>query len=303
MYRAQQLEVVTEMLRAMEDRQITMLETQNIINAALSFGMSLVFMTALGALVRSFVIEALEEPEEEKVLPVIGAILPQTEREKPEFGLWDCYLDPRNAYAEARSLRQHGWQVRVTERLTQQGRKYCVWVRKGLPERLPQAVPLASAAEIFFRAKSYFGTTTNPEEGGYILPDGAMLDFSGKRFGGTPGKRMLDHRDIASAWPEDLSPGGFEAMKQVMNWGAVRFSTFADTVIVNLVHPPTEAQKRRINLVLSYYPDSVLVVEVDDTELTQIDYRDFTYPFTSWEDFVEGTATAIPMATARREQW
>jgi len=66
------------MVRAMEDRQITALETQNIINAALSFGMSLVFMTALGALVRSFVIEALEEPEEEKMLPVIGAILPQT---------------------------------------------------------------------------------------------------------------------------------------------------------------------------------------------------------------------------------
>jgi len=144
-YQPQQLEVITEMLRAMEDRQITMLETQNIINAALSFGMSLVFMTALGALVRSFVIEALEEPEEEKVLPVIGAILPQTEKEKPKFGLWDCYLDPRNAYAEARSLRQHGWQVRVTERLTPQGRKYCVWVRKGLPERLPQAVPLVGA--------------------------------------------------------------------------------------------------------------------------------------------------------------
>ena len=299
MYRVQQLEVVTEMLRAMEDRQITALETQNIINAALSFGMSLVFMTALGALVRSFVIEALEEPEEEKVLPVIEAILPQTEREKPEFGLWDCYLDPRNAYAEARSLRQQGWQVRVTERLTPQGRKYCVWVRKGLPERLPQTTPIISAEEIFSRARGHFGTTTNPEEGGYILPDGAMLDFSGKRFGGSPGKRMLDHRDIASVWPEDLSPGGFEATKQVMNWGAVRFSTFADTVIVNLVHPPTEAQKRRINLVLGYYPGSVLVVEVDDAELTQMDYRDFTYPFTSWEAFLEETIaseTAVPDA-------
>jgi len=75
-------------------------------------------------------------------------------------------------------------------------------------------------------------------------------------------------------------------MKQVMDWGAVRFSTFADTVIVNLVHPPTEAQKRRINLVLGYYPDSVLVVEVDDTELT------FTYPFTGWEAFVEETAAS-----------
>jgi len=123
-YRPQQSEVITEMMRAMEDRQITTLEMQNVLNAALSFGISVVFMTALGVLVKSFVIEALEEPEEKKVLPVIGAILPQTEKEKPKFGLWDCYLDPGNAYAEAKRLRQHDWQVRVTERMTPQGRKY-----------------------------------------------------------------------------------------------------------------------------------------------------------------------------------
>ncbi|MFQ5875811.1 MAG: hypothetical protein ACE5JL_18700 [Dehalococcoidia bacterium] len=78
MYRPQQFEVATEMMRAMEDGQITALETQNVLDAALSFGMSLLFMTVLGALLRSFVIEALEEPEEKKVLPVIGAILPAT---------------------------------------------------------------------------------------------------------------------------------------------------------------------------------------------------------------------------------
>jgi hypothetical protein len=229
-------------------------------------------------------------------------MLPQTEKEKPKFGLWDCYLDPRNAYAEARTLRQYGWQVRVTERITPQGRKYCVWVRKRLPERLPQTASLVSAAEIFSRAKGYFGTTTNPGEGGYILPDGAMLDFSGKKFGGTPGERMLDHRDIAFAWPENKSPGGFEAMKQLMNWGAVRFSTFADTIIVDLVRPPTEAQKRRINLALDYYPDSVLVVEVDDTELVQMDYREFTYPFAIWEHFVEETAASkIPVSESKGE--
>jgi len=86
MYQPEQLEVITEMMRAMEDGQITVLETQNTLNVALSFGMSLVFMTALGALVRSFVIEALEEPEEEKALPIIGAMLPET-KEKEEV-IW-----------------------------------------------------------------------------------------------------------------------------------------------------------------------------------------------------------------------
>jgi hypothetical protein len=92
-------------------------------------------------------------------------------------------------------------------------------------------------------------------------------------------------------------------MKQVMNWGAIRFSIFDDTIIVNLVRPPTQAQKRRINLALYYHPDAVLVVEVDDTELTQIDYRDFTYPFTSWEVFVERTAVVAPIVASRRQKW
>ena len=35
---------------------------------------------------------------------------------------------------------------------------------------------------IFARAKEYFGSTTNPNEAGYILPDGVMLDFSGKKI-------------------------------------------------------------------------------------------------------------------------
>jgi hypothetical protein len=236
MYRPQQLDILTEMMQAMEDRQITTLEMQNILNTALSFGMSTLFMTALGALVRWFVIEALEESEEKRVLPVIEMALPETRR--------------------------------VT----------------------------VSAGEIFSRAKDYFGTTTNPDEAGYILPDGAMLDFSGRRFGGTSGERLLDHRDIAFAWPEEEAVGGFEAMQQVMNWGAIRFSVFRDMVIVNLVKPPTDAQIRRINLVLDYYPEAVLIVQVDNSDLYQIAYREFTYPFAGWEDFVD-------RAAERKSQW
>lgn len=158
-----------------------------------------------------------------------------------------------------------------------------------LPSLLPAVVRPYTADKIFDRAKEYFGTTTNPDEAGYILPDGAMLDFSGKKLGGR-GRRTLDHRDIAFAWPEGDSPGGFESMKLVMSWGAIRFLTYRETIVVNLVKPPTEAQAQRINMVLRYLPDAVLVVEVDNPELTQIDYRDFTYPFTNWRQFIERTA-------------
>ncbi len=77
MYGPQQIEVITGILGAIEDGRITALERQNIVSAILSFGMSLISMTFLGMLVRAIAIEALEEPEEKRVMPVINAILPQ----------------------------------------------------------------------------------------------------------------------------------------------------------------------------------------------------------------------------------
>ena len=247
MYQPQQMGVITEMARAMEDRQITALETQRIMDATLAFGISAIFAAMMGVLVRDFLKEALEPEQKKAIRPVIDVMLPAT---------------------------------------------------------------AGTAGEIFARAKQYFGTTTDPGEAGYILPDGAMLDFSGKGFNGGCGKRLLDHRDIAFAWPEDDSPGGFEAMKQVMNWGAVRFSIYRETIVVDLVKPLTEAQKKAIDRALWHNPDAVLVVEVDNPELQQVDYREFTYPFTSWKAFIErsvavGTpakpAHTSPVPQARRK--
>ena len=176
--------------------------------------------------------------------------------------------------------------------------------RAKAPDLLPAITRRAYTADrIFARAREYFGTTANPDEAGYILPDGTMLDFSGKRAVPprqhrlapilmAPGMRELDHREIAFAWPEDDSPGGLGAMKQVMNWGAVRFSIYHDTVLMNVTQPPTEVQKRIIDRALHYHPDAELIVEVDDSELNQIDYRDFTHPFTSWKAFIEHTLAA-----------
>ena len=67
------------MARAMEDGRLTTLETQSIVDAGLAFGLSLVFGTILGVLVRSLVTEALEPKQEEVVQPVIDFMLPATE--------------------------------------------------------------------------------------------------------------------------------------------------------------------------------------------------------------------------------
>lgn len=50
------------------------------------------------------------------------------------------------------------------------------------------------------------GTTEDLGEAGYILQDGALLDFSGKRVGGPGGVRYEDHRQLAIPINEDLDP-------------------------------------------------------------------------------------------------
>lgn len=78
------------------------------------------------------------------------------------------------------------------------------------------------ANKIITAAVREFGTTTDPKEAGYLLPDGRMLDFSGKRDGGSPGQRSYDHREINRAYePEgdDHSSAMFEFASKT---GAVR---------------------------------------------------------------------------------
>lgn len=76
MYQPQQAEVVVQMARAVQDGQLTPLETRQITDAGLAFGLSLIFGTVLGVLMRSVIAEALEPEEEKAVQPVMNFILP-----------------------------------------------------------------------------------------------------------------------------------------------------------------------------------------------------------------------------------
>ncbi len=96
------------MARAMDDGRLTTLESQSIVDAGLAFGLSLVFGTVLGVLVRSLVTELLEPTEEKVVQPVIDFILPATEldtldrliREKKNDLKWEKW--PHGSASDAR---------------------------------------------------------------------------------------------------------------------------------------------------------------------------------------------------------
>ena len=70
-------------------------------------------------------------------------------------------------------------------------------IAKKLDEIEETNKPQLSPEEIIKNAEEHFGITMNFKETAYITTNGNNLDFSGKKDGGTAGKRSQDHREIA----------------------------------------------------------------------------------------------------------
>ena len=107
-------------------------------------------------------------------------------------------------------------------------------------------------AQIFDAAKAKFGTTYDMREAGYILPDGSMLDFSGRhqvRGGDTSflnGDRTVDHREISDiAYDADDNETGISTdLGDFLDRGAIRIDSNAGAINLNVA--PTKAQKDRL---------------------------------------------------------
>jgi hypothetical protein len=118
----------------------------------------------------------------------------------------------------------------MIEWLVEQGKQLFAksgWTKQGtrqekkMKKKGKQKVYSSVSPDIFNKAKKHFGTTNNILEAGYILPDGSLLDFSGKRDGGKSGRRTVDHREIDEIFD---SLEGTDAMIAFMAAGAVRLA-------------------------------------------------------------------------------
>ena len=105
------------------------------------------------------------------------------------------------------------------------------------------------------QVKKEFGETFDCREAGYILEDGTMLDFSGKKEGGTAKTRNYDHREVSRALElGDKGIGGTEAMIFMeKHANAVRFGCYGtwdrghDIILSMSTHQkPTEQQLKRV---------------------------------------------------------
>lgn len=108
--------------------------------------------------------------------------------------------------------------------------------------------------ELLERAVDIFGVTEDAREVGFVLPDGQMLDFSGRSHGGPTGHRHLDHSEIGQVFNENdhrelaLALQRSEPPREVFSalTGAIRVAMAEDALAISVHRMPTQAQMRRL---------------------------------------------------------
>lgn len=125
-------------------------------------------------------------------------------------------------------------------------------------------------------AEEYFGTTYNVREAGYILLDGKMLDFSGRKDGAPGGYRTVDHRDIWDAFDGNFGESGSDAMVQFMQAGNIR--VMPESGGINLSVKPNAAQITALERYISRFNGEV-VLDFDNKNgdtVASAEYKRFT---------------------------
>lgn len=177
----------------------------------------------------------------------------------------------------------------VDDAIDEEGRKYfrsirdkkIAWLREvedfinTLEDKgtsLTKAVERTTDKSIEEKAKKHFGTTYNTNEAGYILTDGSMLDFSGKREGGRAGTRSYDHREISSAF-ENADIG----MEEFVNNGAIRYMPESDSLFIANI--PTQQQMNIINKILTKANGQINIELVTDAQFMGREDKSFYKEF------------------------
>lgn len=109
--------------------------------------------------------------------------------------------------------------------------------------------------KLLTKIKRYFGLTGNWMVAGYILPDGSMLDFSGRKRssgGEVFSNRGDDHRFIGQFF--DVS--GYEAIREMgERFGGISVSGSADYASFRIYKVPSDKQMNIIKQIAREVPD------------------------------------------------
>lgn len=120
------------------------------------------------------------------------------------------------------------------------------------------------------KAIEYFGTTKQWKQGGYLLTNGLMLDFSA----GQGWERVIDHRDIKDVIDVEEDYNGYKAMVQFMNYGNIRMHSCG----IDLTIPPNEQQRRVLGAYLRNMDSFYVDISNETGQTVQTFEYDFAYP-------------------------
>jgi hypothetical protein len=143
-------------------------------------------------------------------------------------------------------------------------------------------------------AKKYFGTTKRPLEAGYILPDGTMLDFTGRHetskdnWASMTDERSVDHRMLTG---ENMSGFSLDSYFQSTNNNDIMHEFMAKTgamrvdfgsSVFQVMRPATKAQlnvlEKNVNkdFAVTSYIDAVSGRIIDESEFEDFSESDIT---------------------------
>ena len=152
---------------------------------------------------------------------------------------------------------------------------------------------------VFERAIKEFGTTNNLKETFWVLPDGTLLDGSGKKHGGSKGMRAHDHREICRVFTTKKAMSGNEAMVSFGNFGAFRY--LPESGAIDLRLPPTTKQKNIITQIVRMN-ETVFFVELFSKQFGTMyfEYPPRTTPKKIIQDidkfYVDGTQSKLSLS-------
>ena len=213
-------------------------------------------------------VELIKEPTQEQYL-TLQSILAGGDR--------DLYLDigeyvDRHQYPKVIcSARYFGV---PTQRLVNDIKAY---FREGIkPIGVVRESVLKEDRDYMALAKNFFGTTSDIRECGFILPDGSMLDFSGRHSidkhidpSSIYGRRTIDHRDISDiGWDRAGNEQQFEfSLEEFIRLGAIRVHVSKTWITLNLFVKPTPQQVAIMKRMIAY-SNGCADVEIGDSNVS-----------------------------------
>jgi hypothetical protein len=121
--------------------------------------------------------------------------------------------------------------------------------------------------EQYKQMETHFGTTQNYEVAGWLLPNGNMLDFSGKHWGNTKSKRReVDHREIDEVLDLGQSQfGDYIGFQAMLDNGNIRLLNTSHGGGIHINATPSNEQSFTLRGYINHFDGDILVDATDDS--------------------------------------